>query len=115
MRVYGIAIISYCGCCAAGQMVYSVRKRCGIQLAKESPVEADIVSTVPDSATPAAIEYARMVSLGLCAVPLTECRILLLFSPKKREVFSTSSLTGNSGRLIWVRHSSHKSSATHSY
>ena len=75
MKVYGIAVICYC---AAGQMVYSVRKRCGIQLAKESPVEADIVSTVPDSATPAAIEYARMVSLGLCAVPLTDYRIIFL-------------------------------------
>ena len=31
-------------------------------------------------------------------------------------VFSTSlSLAGNSGRLTWVRHSSRKSSATHSY
>ena len=100
----------------AGQMVYSVRKRCGIQLAKESPVEADIVSTVPDSATPAAIEYARMVSLWLCGVPLTEYRILLFSSLlKKIKVFSTLCLAGNSGCLIWVRHSSHKSSATHSY
>lgn len=46
-----------------GQLVYSVRKRCGYQLAKEAPAEADIVSTVPDSATPAAIEYARQLKL----------------------------------------------------
>ena len=93
MRVCGIAIICYCGRCAAGQMVYSVRKRCGIQLAKESPVEADIVSTVPDSATPAAIEYARMVSLWLCGVPLTEHTILLLLFllKTKQKVFSTLS------------------------
>ena len=80
MKVYGIAVICYC---AAGQMVYSVRKRCGIQLAKESPVEADIVSTVPDSATPAAIEYARMVSLGLCAVPLTDYRIIFFLQEQQ--------------------------------
>jgi amidophosphoribosyltransferase len=41
-----------------GQMVYAVRERCGRQLAKEAFVEADIVSTVPDSATPAAFGYA---------------------------------------------------------
>ena len=43
-------------------MVYSVRKRCGRQLAKEHPVDVDIVSTVPESATPAAIAYAQEVS-----------------------------------------------------
>ncbi|NXU65273.1 PUR1 Amidophosphoribosyltransferase, partial [Horornis vulcanius] len=44
-----------------GQMVYSVRKRCGQQLAIEAPVEADLVSTVPESATPAALGYAQKV------------------------------------------------------
>ena len=43
-------------------MVYQVRQRCGRQLAKESPADADLVSTVPESATPAALEYARTVS-----------------------------------------------------
>uniref|UniRef100_T1IGS5 Amidophosphoribosyltransferase n=2 Tax=Strigamia maritima TaxID=126957 RepID=T1IGS5_STRMM len=42
-----------------GQMVYSVRHRCGKQLAIEAPVEADLVSTVPESATPAAIGFAQ--------------------------------------------------------
>lgn len=41
-----------------GQQVYGVRKRCGRQLAIESPVEADIISTVPESATPAAVGFA---------------------------------------------------------
>lgn len=41
-----------------GQQVYSVRQRCGRQLAIESPVEADIISTVPESATPAAIGFS---------------------------------------------------------
>lgn len=44
-----------------GQMVYSVRRRCGQQLAVEAPVEADLVSTVPESATPAALGYAQKV------------------------------------------------------
>ena len=44
-------------------MVYAVRQRCGRQLAKEAPVEVDIVSTVPESATPAALAYAKQVSM----------------------------------------------------
>ncbi|KAF0291785.1 Amidophosphoribosyltransferase [Amphibalanus amphitrite] len=46
-----------------GQMVYSVRERCGAQLAREKPVPADIVSTVPESATPAALGFARQSGL----------------------------------------------------
>ncbi|KAG9282749.1 amidophosphoribosyltransferase [Astyanax mexicanus] len=42
-----------------GQMVYTVRQRCGRQLAIEAPTEADVVSTVPESATPAALGYAQ--------------------------------------------------------
>ncbi|MDZ4669471.1 MAG: amidophosphoribosyltransferase [Phototrophicales bacterium] len=41
-----------------GQYVHNVRQRLGRQLAIESPVDADIVVGVPDSATPAAIGYA---------------------------------------------------------
>lgn len=48
----------------AGQMVYTVRQRCGRQLAIESPTDADVVSTVPESATPAALGYAQQVRLG---------------------------------------------------
>lgn len=47
----------------AGQMVYTVRQRCGRQLAIEAPTNADVVSTVPESATPAALGYAQQVSL----------------------------------------------------
>ncbi|BFZ14466.1 hypothetical protein BsWGS_17505 [Bradybaena similaris] len=46
-----------------GQMVSSVRRRCGHQLAKEWPVDVDLVSTVPESATPAAMEYAGTLGL----------------------------------------------------
>jgi amidophosphoribosyltransferase len=43
----------------AGRSVYSARKRMGINLAKEAPVEADVVVPVPDGGTPAAIGYAQ--------------------------------------------------------
>ncbi len=42
-----------------GQSVYDVRKRIGMELAKEAPVEADLVIPVPDSGVPAAIGYAQ--------------------------------------------------------
>uniref|UniRef100_A0A5S6QN61 Amidophosphoribosyltransferase n=1 Tax=Trichuris muris TaxID=70415 RepID=A0A5S6QN61_TRIMR len=42
-----------------GQQVYGARFRCGIQLAKEAPVQADLISTVPSSATPAALGFSQ--------------------------------------------------------
>ena len=42
-----------------GQSVYEVRKRIGMELAKEAPAEADLVIPVPDSGVPAAIGYAQ--------------------------------------------------------
>ena len=42
-----------------GQSVYETRRRIGVELAKEAPVEADLVCPVPDSGTPAAIGYAQ--------------------------------------------------------
>jgi amidophosphoribosyltransferase len=41
-----------------GRSVYEVRKLLGVELAKEHPVEADVVIPVPDSGVPAAIGYA---------------------------------------------------------
>ncbi len=41
-----------------GRLVHQTRQRLGRQLAKEAPVEADIVAPVPDSGTPHAIGYA---------------------------------------------------------
>ncbi len=41
-----------------GRHVYSVRKEMGMVLAKESPVDADIVIPTPDSGVPAAIGYS---------------------------------------------------------
>jgi len=43
----------------AGRPVYSARKKMGINLAKEAPVEADVVVPVPDGGTPAAIGFAQ--------------------------------------------------------
>ena len=40
-------------------LVYLARERMGAALAREYPVEADLVMPVPDSATPAAVGYAR--------------------------------------------------------
>lgn len=46
-----------------GQMVYTARQNCGRQLAKEAIVEADIVSSVPESGTAAAHGFAKEVML----------------------------------------------------
>jgi amidophosphoribosyltransferase len=42
-----------------GQSVYQVRKRFGLQLAKEFHPQADLVMAVPDTAIPSAIGYAQ--------------------------------------------------------
>ena len=41
-----------------GSGVYDVRKRIGAELAREAPVDADMVVPVPDSGTPGAMGYA---------------------------------------------------------
>ncbi|MDO8446772.1 MAG: amidophosphoribosyltransferase [Deltaproteobacteria bacterium] len=46
-----------------GSNVYEVRKGFGKQLAREHPVEADMVIPVPDSGVPAAIGYAEEAGL----------------------------------------------------
>ena len=46
-----------------GRNVYDVRKKIGIELARENPVDADIVVPVPDSGTPAAIGFAQAAGL----------------------------------------------------
>jgi amidophosphoribosyltransferase len=42
-----------------GHLVYKVRERIGRELAKEHPVEADIISPVPDSGITSAVGYTR--------------------------------------------------------
>ncbi len=42
-----------------GRSVYETREAIGVELAREAPVEADLVCPVPDSGTPAAIGYSR--------------------------------------------------------
>ena len=46
-----------------GRSVYESRRLIGAELAKESPVEADLVIPVPDSGVPAAIGYADQAGL----------------------------------------------------
>ncbi len=45
-----------------GQSVYEVRKRSGEELARECPLDVDMVIPVPDTAVPAAIGYARAIN-----------------------------------------------------
>jgi len=47
----------------AGRSVYEARKAIGVQLAMESPCEADLVVPVPDSGVPAAIGFAQASGL----------------------------------------------------
>ncbi|MEP0814768.1 MAG: amidophosphoribosyltransferase [bacterium] len=42
-----------------GKLVYRIRQQMGRELAREAPVEADLVIGIPDSGTPAAIGYAE--------------------------------------------------------
>ena len=42
-----------------GMSVYETRRRIGAELAREAPVEADLVCPVPDSGTPGAIGYSQ--------------------------------------------------------
>jgi amidophosphoribosyltransferase len=46
-----------------GLSVHQVRQRLGEELAREAPMEADVVIPVPDSSMPAAIGYARASGL----------------------------------------------------
>jgi amidophosphoribosyltransferase len=42
-----------------GKSVYSIRRRLGMALSQYAPVKADVVISVPDSGTPAAVGYAH--------------------------------------------------------
>jgi amidophosphoribosyltransferase len=46
-----------------GRNVYEVRKRIGAELAREAPVNADMVIPVPDSGVPAALGFANAAQL----------------------------------------------------
>ncbi|XP_065226900.1 amidophosphoribosyltransferase-like [Planococcus citri] len=51
-----------------GQMVYSVRMQCGKMLARESLVAADIVSSVPESGTAAALGFSQETGIPFSEV-----------------------------------------------
>jgi amidophosphoribosyltransferase len=42
-----------------GRSIYETRRQIGVELAREAPVDADLVCPVPDSGTPAAIGYSQ--------------------------------------------------------
>ena len=42
-----------------GRSVYETRRNIGVELAREAPIEADLVCPVPDSGTPAAIGFSQ--------------------------------------------------------
>ncbi|MCV6596429.1 MAG: amidophosphoribosyltransferase [Mangrovicoccus sp.] len=42
-----------------GRSVYETRRQIGVELAREAPVDADLVCAVPDSGTPAAIGFSQ--------------------------------------------------------
>src|SRR3989338_8566291 len=48
-----------------GKSVYEVRRNFGIQLAKEYPLEADVVIPVPETAVPAAIGYSQATGIPM--------------------------------------------------
>ncbi len=48
-----------------GKSVYEMRKQCGVQLAKECPVPADVVIPVPETAIPAAIGYSQATGIPM--------------------------------------------------
>ena len=45
------------------KLVYSVRKRIGEELAKESGIECDMIIPVPDSGVPSALGYAQQIGI----------------------------------------------------
>lgn len=47
-----------------GKLVYVSRQEMGRQLAREHPVDADVVIAIPDSANPAAVGYAQESSIA---------------------------------------------------
>ena len=47
-----------------GRSLYSIREKMGRNLFREHPVEADVVISVPDSGTPAAIGFAKESGVG---------------------------------------------------
>ncbi|AGK57775.1 amidophosphoribosyltransferase [Hyphomicrobium denitrificans 1NES1] len=46
-----------------GQTVYDIRKRMGIELAREAPINANVVVPIPDSGVPAAIGFSQQSNI----------------------------------------------------
>jgi amidophosphoribosyltransferase len=71
-----------------GKAIYDVRHRIGQQLARESPVEADVVMPVPDSSRPQALGFSEVSGIpyaeGLIKNRFVE-RTFILPDQKRRE------------------------------
>ncbi|MGO8271926.1 amidophosphoribosyltransferase, partial [Rhizobium ruizarguesonis] len=54
-----------------GRNVYTTRKSMGMNLANESPVDADVIVPVPDGGTPPALGYAQQsgIPFEYCIIP----------------------------------------------
>lgn len=63
-------------------MVYSVRMQCGRVLAKEAYVDADVVSSVPESGTAAAHGYSKQVIKETPLIPFVLYISLILQTSK---------------------------------
>lgn len=49
--------------CINGKEIYHLRKKMGAELAKEAPIEADVVIAVPDSGVPMALGYSEAAQI----------------------------------------------------
>jgi amidophosphoribosyltransferase len=58
MCVFELIYFSRPDSCLYGKNIFKIRHRMGQQLAREAPADADLVISVPDSGTPAAIGYS---------------------------------------------------------
>jgi amidophosphoribosyltransferase len=71
-----------------GVEVYATRKRLGEILAKEHPVDADVVMPVPDTSRPAALGFGKALGIAV-EEGLTKCRYVdrtfIMPEQKKRE------------------------------
>jgi len=74
---------------AEGQPVYDVRHRIGQQLAREAPVDADVVVPVPDSARPQALGYSEATGIPYAEALIKNRfveRTFILPDQKRREL-----------------------------
>nr|WP_306253194.1 amidophosphoribosyltransferase [Parvularcula sp. IMCC14364] len=89
-----------------GDSVYELRKRLGRRLAKEAPVEADLISPIPDSGVPAAVGFSQKADLpfemALIRSHYAE-RTFIQPSQKIREIGVARKHSANAGAIAGKR------------